>query len=108
MNNVKIENQAILFARNGEVVRITACHENAIRFEAFPDCVPFREDYTLTPQSPDGVIDRRDHCVEMTVGTLTVRLEENGRETGAGLLQRIPPLRAEGRLLGGARHLQQP
>lgn len=37
MNNTVIKDNAIIFSRYGEVVRITACYNNSIRFEAFPE-----------------------------------------------------------------------
>ena len=37
MNNTVIKDNAIIFSRYGEVVRITACYNNSIRFEALPE-----------------------------------------------------------------------
>ena len=36
MKNILTENQEILCTRAGEVLRISACGKNAIRFQAFP------------------------------------------------------------------------
>jgi alpha-D-xyloside xylohydrolase len=107
MKNIKIESQTILFSRAGEVVRISSCHENAIRFEAFPDCVPFREDYTLTPQSAECVVSEQDRFVEMTVGTLTVRLEENGKVSFFREDQRILEEKPELAFYSGYRHYER-
>ncbi|MDO4846658.1 MAG: glycoside hydrolase family 31 protein [Clostridiaceae bacterium] len=96
MNNTTVSKNKILFSRNGELVRITPCHENAIRFEAFPDCKEFDEDFTLMPQSADAVIEEKDHCVFMTVGSLKVQLERNGKLTfykdGSVILEEKPEL----------------
>lgn len=96
MNNTKIENNKILFSRNGELVRITPCHENSIRFEAFPDCREFDENFTLMPKTADAVIEDKDYCVFMSVGKLKIQLERNGKITfykdGKVILEEKPEL----------------
>ena len=81
MKNTEIQRNKILFARAGELVRITPVCENAIRFEAFCDCKEYDENFTLMPQSADCVIEDKDYCVFMTVGRLRVQLEQNGKVT---------------------------
>ena len=81
MYNTEINNNQIIFNRNGELVRITPCHKNAIRFEAFPDCRAFDENFTLMPQAAEAEIEDKEHCVFMTVGRLKIQLERNGKVT---------------------------
>jgi len=51
MNNLVIKENEVLFSRSGELIRISACGNNAIRVQAFPDCRIIEENYTLMPQS---------------------------------------------------------
>ena len=81
MNNTNISKNKITVSRNGELIRITPCHKNAIRFEAFPDCREFDEDYTLMPQAADCKTEERERCVYMTAGNLKIQLEDNGKIT---------------------------
>ena len=81
MNNTVINNNEIVFTRNEEVVRITPCADNAIRFEAFPGKEIFEESYTLMPQKTNCKIEDNGYCTVMTVGSLSVKLEENGKVT---------------------------
>lgn len=81
MKNIVINKNEILFSRQGELVRITPCHNNSIRFQAFPECRYFDEDFTLMPQNVDSQIFRSENYVTMTVGALKVKLEQNGKVT---------------------------
>ena len=81
MKNTVITDRQIIFSRAEELVRITPCHQNAIRFEAFPDCRAFDEDHTLLPQTAECRVEERDYCVFMTVGRLKMQLEQNGKIT---------------------------
>lgn len=81
MQNTVITQNKILFSRAGETVRITACHRNALRFEAFPDCREFTEDHTLTPFEAPCKITEEAHCVTMRAGNVSIRLEQNGKVT---------------------------
>ena len=96
MNNVNIDSNRLLFSREGELVRITACYENAIRFEAFPDGREFDEDFTLMPSTAEASFEQRDYCVIMSVGRLKIQLEQNGKITfykdGKVLLEEKPEL----------------
>ncbi|MBE6827653.1 MAG: hypothetical protein E7514_03435 [Ruminococcaceae bacterium] len=96
MYNTVIENNRIIFSRAGELVRITPCHKNAIRFEAFPDCREFDENFTLMPQTAEASFEDRDYCAFMTVGRLKIQLERNGKITfykdGAVILEEKPEL----------------
>ena len=79
MDHIKVNGSSVLFTRAGELVRLTPCHENAIRFEAFPDCRIIDENYTLLPGQAPAVIKEYDRYVTMTVGRLCVRLEQSGK-----------------------------
>ncbi|MCQ2480525.1 MAG: hypothetical protein MJ121_00245 [Clostridia bacterium] len=82
MKNVIIEGNKILFNRAGELVRLTPCGENAIRFEGFPDGREFTENFTLMPIETEAVIDNSsDYFVTMTVGRAMVKLERRGKVT---------------------------
>lgn len=96
MKNIVIRENEIQFSRPGELVRITPCHKNAIRFEAFPDCAAFRENFTLLPQEAGAQISETDRDVTMTVGETSVTLEQNGKVTfrheGKTILREKPEL----------------
>lgn len=96
MRNATVEKNRIVFSRSNELVRITPCHKNAIRFEAFPDCREFDEDFTLMPQTADAVIEDKDYCLFMSVGKLRIQLERNGKITfyndGRVILEEKPEL----------------
>ncbi len=96
MRNATVEKNRIVFSRSNELVRITPCHKNAIRFEAFPDCREFDEDFTLMPQTADAVIEDKDYCLFMSVGKLKIQLERNGKITfyndGRIILEEKPEL----------------
>ena len=81
MQNTVFENNSIIYTRRNEIVRITPCHENAIRFEAFPDCREFDENFTLMPKSATAEFTDKDYCVFMRVGRLKIQLERNGKIT---------------------------
>lgn len=81
MKNIVINNNEILFSRHCELVRITPCHNHAIRFQAFPDCRIVDEDFTLMPQSAEAEITEEENFVCMTVGNLKAKLERNGKVT---------------------------
>lgn len=79
MDNVTVFDNQILFNRFGELVRISPCGKNAIRFEGFPDCKAFDENFTLMPQEAECKIIENDRSVDMIVGTLSLKLETRGK-----------------------------
>ena len=81
MQNTIFDGNTLKFSRKGELARITPCHKNAIRFEAFPDCREFDENFTLLPQTAACTVEDRDYCVFMSVGKLKIQLERNGKLT---------------------------
>ncbi len=106
MKNTVISKNEILFSRQGELVRITPCHANAIRFEAFPDCRINNENFTLMPQRADAEITEEENFVIMTAGKLSVKLEKNGKVSylsgGKVILEEKPELTFN----GGFRHYE--
>ncbi len=96
MKNIAINKNEIIFSRHCELVRITPCHKNAVRFQAFPDCRIIDEDYTLMPQSADAEITEKENVAYMTAGKLKVRLNRNGKVTFYNgdrvLLEEMPEL----------------
>lgn len=81
MGDFKILKDKVLFQRNEDLVRITPCGRNAVRFEAFPGGEEFEENFTLMPQAADFAVEERDYCVIATVGTVKMKLERNGKIT---------------------------
>lgn len=81
MENLVINNNELLLMRYTELIRITPCGKNAIRFQSFPDCRVIEENYTLMPQNVDAEIEESDYCATLTCGSLKVKVEPNGKLT---------------------------
>ena len=81
MYNLIIKENELLLNRYTELIRISACGKNAIRFQSFPDNQITDENYTLMPQKAEAVIEEYDHLVTLTCGTLKVKLEPDGKLT---------------------------
>lgn len=81
MQNISIFKDKIIFNRFGEMVRVTPCGKNAIRFEGFPDGREINEDFTLMPKAAECKIEEFDRLVTMQVGSLMIKLEQNGKVT---------------------------
>lgn len=81
MNNLVIKENELLLMRYTELIRITPCGNNAIRFQSFPDCQVIDENYTLMPRNADAKIEEYDHYATLTCGTLKVKVEPNGKLT---------------------------
>lgn len=96
MKNIVINKNEILFSRSGELVRLTPCADNAIRFQGFPDCSVIDENYTLMPQDVDCEIEEGDNFVSMTQGKTKAVLRNNGKVTfyydGKIILEEQPEL----------------
>ena len=65
MNNLIIKENELQYMRYTELIRISGCGKNAIRFEAFPDCQVIDENYTLMPQSTEVKIEEFDNYVTL-------------------------------------------
>ena len=79
MNNLTVKNNELIYMRYTELISITPCGKNSIRFRAFPDCKADEESYTLIPRGGECIIKEYDRYATLTNGTLTVKLEENGK-----------------------------
>lgn len=99
MYNLTVKDNEILLMRYTELIRITACSHNAIRFQSFPDCQVNDENYTLMPQTLPAKIEEYEHHVTLTNGTLQVKLEPSGKLTffadGKKILEEKPELTFE-------------
>ena len=78
MQNTVIRENEFLCSREGELIRISACGRNAIRFQSFPGCTVINTDYNLMPQPAEAVITETDRYVTLQCGTLTARLDSYG------------------------------
>ena len=78
MKNTVICNQEIHCTRAGEVIRISACGRNAIRFQSFPGCAIINTDYNLLPQPAEAVINEEEAFASLQCGTLTAKLDAEG------------------------------
>ncbi len=79
MYNAEIRDNEILYYHEGELIRLTPCGRNAVRFQAFPGGRVLEENYNLMPQEAEAEITDHDHYVTMTCGELTVILNWDGR-----------------------------
>ena len=78
MYNTDIRDKEILFRREGEMIRISPCGRNAIRYQSFPGGRVLEENYNLMPQDGEAVITDHGHCVTLTCGELTATLNGGG------------------------------
>jgi len=96
MENIVINNNELLLMRYTELIRITPCGNNAIRFQSFPDCQVIDESYTLMPQKADCKIEEFENYATLTCGILKVKIEPNGKLTfyknGEKILEEKPEL----------------
>lgn len=81
MKNIILNENQIIFSRNGELVRLSSCEKNSIRFQAFPDGKIVEENYTLTPHKTQVQIIENDESVSMICGSLEAVLEQCGKIT---------------------------
>ena len=78
MYNTVVHADEILCMREGELLRLTACGNNAIRFQAFPGGTVIDTDYNLMPQSVAAETCEGEHAVSLRCGTLTATIDERG------------------------------
>ncbi|MBR7073461.1 MAG: hypothetical protein IKI33_07560 [Eubacterium sp.] len=81
MSSFEIKDNTLLFYRDGETVRVSACGKNAVRFEAFPGGEVFEENFTLMPQAAECEFEERGYCVFIKTGDVKLQLEKNGKVT---------------------------
>lgn len=73
-------NDGMLFlSRAGELVRLSACGKDSIRFQSSANCVIADQDFTLMPQKIDAQITVNDDIAIMKNGDMEAKLYPNGR-----------------------------
>jgi len=81
MKNTRIVDNQIYFSRQGELIKLSSCGENTIRFQGFPDGKEIEENYTLLPGNAPVEIEEKEHHISMQCGTMRADLWENGKLT---------------------------
>jgi hypothetical protein len=81
MKNTRIVDNQIYFSRQGELIKLSSCGENTIRFQGFPDGKEIQENYTLLPGNAPVEIEEGEHHISMRCGTMRADLWENGKLT---------------------------
>ena len=79
MKKITVTENSVLFYRKGELVRLSACGKNAIRFQGFPDCRIIEENYNLMPSDTEAVIEDNESWATITVGKLKCLIGTGGR-----------------------------
>ncbi len=79
MNNVTIKNNEIYFSRPGEVVRISACGKNTIRFQGSANCKILDLDYTLMPQKVQARAYAEGNRAVLETGNMRAEIYGNGK-----------------------------
>jgi len=79
MRNLIVKENEILISRQGELIRVSSCGKNAIRFQSFPDCQVIDENYTLMPQKTPAKIVETDTFVTITNGTISATVNHLGK-----------------------------
>lgn len=79
MKKITVTKNEFLFSRKGELVRITACGENAIRFQSFPDCRVIDENYCLMPQNTEAIFEDNGTWGTVICGKLKCVIGTSGR-----------------------------
>ena len=96
MDNIITKGNALYYMRKGELIKITACAKNAIRFQGFPSCREEEENYTLMPL--DMACDRQvfDSFAMVVNGDLALKLNRDGSvsfwKNGEKLLEEQPEM----------------
>ncbi len=79
MNNIRVNKNEMILSRKGELVRLSACGKNAIRFQCFPDCKVIDEDYSLMPQDAEYTIENNGTWGTVVCGNLKAVIGTSGR-----------------------------
>lgn len=99
MRNITATDHEILLSRHGELVRISACGKNAIRFQGFPGGTVIWENYNLMPQPQPAVTEHDGQSGSLTCGKLKCVIEPNGKASfyfdGKKILEEKPELTFE-------------
>lgn len=96
MENIKTDGKTLYFSRKGELIKITACGKNALRFQGFPNCKDDEENYTLMPESHDLKIEESERFVTAANGRITAKLYVSGKilffKDGEKILEEQPEM----------------
>ena len=76
-----VSKNEIQFIRNGEVVRLSACGENCIRFQATANRAISEQNWTLTPQNQNAKAYIENDCAVLETGKLKAVLQTDGKAT---------------------------
>lgn len=99
MKNITIANNEIIYKRDCELIRLSACGNNAIRFQVFPDGELIDENYNLIINDVDAEIEEHDTYITLTQGNLCALLGQGGSITffkdGKQILKEQPELAFE-------------
>ncbi|MCH5210785.1 MAG: hypothetical protein J1F01_07460 [Oscillospiraceae bacterium] len=75
----KIENNEIYFTRQSEMVRLSVCGKNCIRFQASPNCSIEEQNWTLIPQKADAKARIEDNRAILETGDMRAEIHNNGK-----------------------------
>lgn len=96
MTNIRVSETDMLLSRPGELVRVSACGKNAIRFQGFPDGRLIEEDYCLMPQPMPAEVENNGHWATLHCGRLQCMVCTSGRvmfrADGQTILEEKPEL----------------
>ena len=76
-----VSKSEIQFIRNGEVVRLSACGENCIRFQATANMAISEQNWTLTPQNQNANAYIENDYAVLETGKLKAVLQMDGKVT---------------------------
>ncbi|MCI9676347.1 MAG: hypothetical protein HFH06_11415 [Lachnospiraceae bacterium] len=69
----------LYFTREGEIVRLSACGKDSLRFQASPNCTISEQDFTLMPQNTTAEITISENQASIQNGALRADIYGNGR-----------------------------
>ncbi len=75
----QIVNDEIRFVRAGEIVRISACGKNCIRFQASPSGKLLDQDWTLLPGKAEARVWEEENRAVLETGSMRAELYRNGK-----------------------------
>ncbi|MCI8529123.1 MAG: hypothetical protein HFH82_08250 [Lachnospiraceae bacterium] len=73
------QDNMLYFMREGELVRLSACGKDSIRFQASPNCEIIQRDFTLIPQKMTAEITIAEEKATIRNGHLSATIYSNGR-----------------------------
>lgn len=95
----QIEGSTLCFTRQGEAVKLSACGENCIRFQASPNGSIEKQNWTLMPQKAEASAWIEDDRAVLETGSMRAEIRTDGRVTyycsGKKLLEEQPELTFE-------------